>query len=220
MKTLSKTLKGIGVGLGLLGGVLATDKADAGYMYIDSDSSVSSPYVTLAHWPGSDEGYDSIDNSYLEAPSPIIDFFAVANGWTLPNGETRLNLESHPVDSYTPFHLELWGRGLSAPVSTDISFDIILDDWFQGKPMYADITTPDGTPVYNNINIWDADANGTKFTLNNITDGHMYNVDVRFTEVPIAGAGWFLLSGLAGLGGLGGARRVLSDSKKRHNKNK
>lgn len=87
------------------------------------NSSLAMTYVSAKHNVGATEGYDaSMDVSFLQGPSPAIDFY-------FQNANGNFKTDAKGPNSTTDFYIRIEGRGLSVNIDANLDFSI----WANGE---------------------------------------------------------------------------------------
>ena len=178
-----RTNKGL---IGLLGASLLASAVNTSAENLNltlTNSIVNQPLVKVRHIDGASEGNDIYDSMFLPAPSPTIDFFSKAN-YNLD----KLKNQGFPLNSFTTVTNEIWGRDLSGTVNAYVktsTTDPFNDDAFTNKYIYGDLYSVTNGVRADLLRTDDlkamASTNGT-IPLT-VTNGHCYDLDVRFTPI-------------------------------------
>ena len=178
-----RTNKGL---IGLLGASLLASAVNTSAENLNltlTNSIVNQPLVKVRHIDGASEGNDIYDSMFLPAPSPTIDFFSKAN-YNLD----KLKNQGFPLNSFTTVTNEIWGRDLSGTVNAYVktsTTDPFNDDAFTNKYIYGDLYSVTNGVRADLLRTEDlkamASTNGT-IPLT-VTNGHCYDLDVRFTPI-------------------------------------
>lgn len=190
--------------------LVATTAVQAETLNLRVTNSFNVPLVKITHTFGASEGTDIYESSYIPSPSPGVAFFAVQTF-----GNTNYSTASFPTNSYTTVTTRIEGNGLSTseqawlrPSFSPVPFN---DQAFSNKNILGDlfsITNGSRSLILGSWNLKAMAATNGLVPLN-ITNGHSYDFDVRFTPLnnsPIAIdssasgpkdavlSGWFLVS--------------------------
>jgi len=208
-----------------IAGLMPMSKAEGGYIQPTTSgfSGVSDNSVRLYHQDGATDVYDaSMDTIYSPRAPPAIDFFSKITDYDLSRDKRGL-------DSISTFHTLLQGKDDNDPLtlpnniyplSGNLSF-IIADsnNDFGSLPIWADIFDKDGNPytngstTYTNIDVRDYASKGTTIPLSLASNSDVYNIDVRFSEIPEPST----LSLLA-MAGIGAGAGYLASRRKKEEK--
>ena len=177
-KTLRNIVGGVLIGAAAL---LPAQKADAGGIQVVPHFSVTSPLVTLYNvsGAGATDGYDleldTIFNSNANAP-PAVDFYSIVPGHNLSE-------DVRDLSSNTPFNTLMTGRGITSTIQGDLTFGMLDESDYDGKPILADVYK-NGQLVLGNLDVRNYYLNGTSVPLTLGNDSDFYNVNVKFTPEP------------------------------------
>lgn len=126
------------------------------------------------------EGKDSKDASFLSAPAPALDIYAVVDF-----DPYQLNRDTRPLDSFSTYHGEISGRGVSGHENAlTFSFrDPRNDQSFQNKNIFMDLYDARQNNLL--VGTWNVkELVNTATTIPIVVDGGLsYKIDVRFTPV-------------------------------------
>ena len=161
------------------------NKAEGGMIQISNGFYVTpgvvAPNVILYNYPGygATDGFDQdLDGEYNPYPkTPVVDFFSVIPGYNLSEDVRDSN-------STTTFYTRMQGRGLTSPIWGNLMFWVGDVNDFKTKA-YADIYK-NNQLIWGDIDVNDFFKNKTPIPLTLNSDTDFYNINVKFTDRPLA----------------------------------